>query len=616
MKDSLYKFGDASMEGEEKALLLFIFGLGILLALNFETALTASDEVTYMLMAKNFAEGNGFEIKNGMGDVMSVEYMVGTSNIFGEGDDAKIVGLYPQLYTILSYPFYIVLSVEGLVLMNILAFLGTVYLVFIIGRDAFDGRVGFLGVAIFTFCTYASSYAVAVWPHSLSMFLVAVSAYFGLSVGRFQGASFACGIIAGVAVGVRYQNLIYAFILFAWMLLEHRGKVGRFIVGMSLPVAGLAGINNLMFGDVLMTGYGNRDMFGLLKPVVLVPGVAAAVLAYLILRTGAHRRIVRDRRMLTGAALTLLVVGLFFDFSRVALLTFCADVFDLTMFPGNQEVGLKKALLQSTPVFVLALMSPLLKVGKYREKVLFLFGLAAVAPVFFAFMPNHGGEGDALNMRYFIESLPFLSVLTAYSIIELAAEHIRANRKNITVAVLVLAAVLWPFVSNNGYYMSDWFYRPVPVITSVVLAAAAIARSHRVWGAEAFTWVLVFALSYSVVTSSADFIVKKNTQDLLEGVAENVGAGVGNYSVVIYYHRRNSNVLAPLKLGKDVVLLDCERDDCKSAEYLAGQHIKEGRSVYVFSYRHETIPELDATANRLTMEHGMGKVITIKAAIT
>jgi 4-amino-4-deoxy-L-arabinose transferase-like glycosyltransferase len=116
----------------------------------------------------------------------------------------------PPLYAVVAYPFSF-LGWHGLVLLNALATLGTVALVFAAARRlAGHERAGWYAAALWLFGASTIEYAQGLWPHMLSVSCAAggmICVALAAKEGRDWQAALA-GFLLAMAAGMRYQNSV------------------------------------------------------------------------------------------------------------------------------------------------------------------------------------------------------------------------------------------------------------------------------------------------------------------------------------------------------------------------------------------------------------------------
>src|SRR5262249_6586685 len=159
----------------------------------------------------------------------------------------------PPLYAPIALPFA-ALGWRGLVLLNTLSFLVVGLLVFRYARAyATTAQAGWLAVSAFALGGYSLEYAQGVWPHMVSAALTTGAAYATSRVrdGRSAGTALAAGLLAGIATGVRYQNIVVAAALGVGLLgwAARRLTVrAAFAAGAAVPLAIAAAITRVRLG--------------------------------------------------------------------------------------------------------------------------------------------------------------------------------------------------------------------------------------------------------------------------------------------------------------------------------------------------------------------------------
>ena len=118
----------------------------------------------------------------------------------------------PPLYGLIALPFSH-LGFDALFYLNGAAFLIACALVFLFTRKLSEGRLA-PWLALFAFALGGSTfeYALGLWPHMLSIALCTgcfVAAHHGRERDRLWAIA-AAGMLGGIAIGVRYPNVVYA----------------------------------------------------------------------------------------------------------------------------------------------------------------------------------------------------------------------------------------------------------------------------------------------------------------------------------------------------------------------------------------------------------------------
>jgi hypothetical protein len=137
----------------------------------------------------------------------------------------------PPLYAPLALPFA-ALGWRGLVGLETLAFLAAAAVVFAYARRyATDTATPWLAAAAFALGGYSIEYAQGAWPHMLTAALAGAAIYLAARTrdGAAAPYAFAAGLAAGIAAGLRYQNVLLAgcvgFGVLLWAPRRLRDKV-------------------------------------------------------------------------------------------------------------------------------------------------------------------------------------------------------------------------------------------------------------------------------------------------------------------------------------------------------------------------------------------------------
>ena len=139
-----------------------------------------------------------------------------------------VISFTPPLFALFALPFS-VLGFHGLLLPNLLAWLGTTALILSEARRLGCTRLAvWVGGLAFALAGFSLEYAAGVWPHALSTFLCFAAFVSGLRAMESERARAAvlAGLCAGLAAGVRYQNAVLAALLAAalWLFSERRWR--------------------------------------------------------------------------------------------------------------------------------------------------------------------------------------------------------------------------------------------------------------------------------------------------------------------------------------------------------------------------------------------------------
>jgi len=130
------------------------------------------DEASYFLQASRLP--NLFEVYNGY---PALKFDSVYSFPWWAKDD-RLYPSYPGNYAFIAYPFFALLGLKGLFLINTFSFTAVMYMVYSLLRKLnYDEKWGILAVLLLAFCTFSTQYVTAIWPHMLSTSLVLASFY-------------------------------------------------------------------------------------------------------------------------------------------------------------------------------------------------------------------------------------------------------------------------------------------------------------------------------------------------------------------------------------------------------------------------------------------------------
>ncbi len=433
---------------------------GFVLAVVFAPAGNLSiDEGVYLLEAREGARGHFLAVDNGWSELHSPEFEIYTAHgPWVIADRGALRAQYPVGFVAFGALAFALGGFRGLFALQALAWalalLATARLAGAFGGGARSVRLGAVG--LFSLATFSWGYAVAAWPHALTMALVAWGLVFAeqaRATGRLRDVV-AAATCLGVAVTVRFDALFAAAVGGLWVLARApRGRVWRwmlaFTAGVVVWIGVLAVISRLKYGVTWPFYYGNRggaahaSFYARFGPPLAILGTTALLLA----RTRARTR--RGQRVATGVLVGLVggvalwlathwgqawdglrgVWAVFGDATQLdpshsALAAGrplgAAVVYSNAFADKNFPVGgVKKAVLQSMPWLAVTLAMPWRSSGPRGEEGRPLDGwttwelLVLPAVLLAVYGPSWWHGGFCLNMRYFTLALPVLAVFGA-----------------------------------------------------------------------------------------------------------------------------------------------------------------------------------------------------------
>ncbi len=443
---------------------------------------------------------------------------------------------YPSGYAFIAAPFYALFGIRGLMLMNALALFASAALVFKISTQLFkDEPTSLVAVYIFLFSTFVSNYAVAIWPHMLSLacwlgaISCALSAHDASSERSRTLLFFLAGLIIGIGINIRVDSILIFAVLLVWLKLFARPADRLAPLWLTLGMAPMlffaAWLNQVKFGAFSPFSYGSsggatdihRYTAVIIGGSMILGGLWLANIPSLAF--AAHRRFGAKKIILAstiGAAAALVFIGPFIwkTLYGVYVLVINLQAHDAYFQRGVEpnEFGQlmfwgypKKALLQSLPFLPLILI-PIVALFRGKNIVATSLCLLAIcAPIsFYALNQWHGG--GSYNMRYFIPALPFIAILTASALQDIVASAGGVNRRDLLIAA-VLAAILFMGAQEIGR-VSDMLYAPAALFPQWGIALAcciliAIYLRRPTWTNNARVTLIIgtFALVYAAFLS-------------------------------------------------------------------------------------------------------------------
>ena len=525
--------GDAALltARTKRWVLLALSGLILLHAcLWASTGLFSIDEAIYFLMAEHMVRQGSLTIWNGYEEIASPLLRM---RFLPPGPNG-LAPQYPSGYAFLAAPFFYLWEVRGLVLINALSAVATLYLTYALARTLYDDRALALNAAlVLGLCTFFFEYSQNVWPHSLAMALVAAGALCAARAAALdrsgrQPARLALAALAGliVALGatVRIDVILAAPPLFVWLLgrqADDRLPSLAFVAGLVPGLLAAVALNDYKFGVPSPLTYGQTAAnLSLATYTPLIALFAAVVVAVWGLTLRRVRPILLGRWGAVGVALALITALAVPPLRALVLATvdgFYVLVINMQAYgaadadPGIVDDGgilvfygaLKKALLQSLP-FLAVLILPVVHMVRGRHAPAHALCLLVIAATIVPFAMRQWHGGLSLNMRYFASALPFLAILAAYALAQLWRLGGRVSAPTARKAVIVgLIMGMVSFLAMGfGMAVGGIFQHYLPLAVAAVLAAGTIAilvRGTAVspWLARGTTVVMLYALAYS-----------------------------------------------------------------------------------------------------------------------
>lgn len=557
------------------------------------------DEVTYDLMLENLAAGRGLEVWNGYDELPSPELLIASLS----APQGRLVAQPPPFYSFLELPFYLLLGWRGAFIVSALAFAGVLSCTWLLGRDLYGERVAWNGTLILAVATFLPGYAQAGWPHALSTLLIvsSVLSLVGFGEARPLRRAALAGALCSLATGVRLDGIfLLPALLFIALLQRPVGwkRPAALLAGTLPGLAVLAWLNHLRFGSWSPFSYGLEAgrMVGGVGEYLPLAFLGLAVLA--VLWVVASRSAAGDSRVVTWIGAAVLLVGVVSIPSWRALvlsgakglvqllvdlrfrsLQITESVQERTASGAIVYLGaFKRSLLQSCPYLTVA-AAGLCASWRRRSRALWVVLLPVLCYVgVYSAFAWHGGL--AINLRYWTPTLPFLSLLVAFSLDEVrpalrwARAGVAAGAVGVPLAVFL---VLDPSLS---------LAEPVLLTLPLVLAGSLLVLS--IWWCSAdgrrgsglargIGWITSAALAWAVVVAHVYE---------LPWAAHARRAAVEARETVIELVPPDSLLITPFvvalrSVAKDrhVRIADPTRDGYADFRRLAVHHLEAGRPV-------------------------------------
>ena len=557
-----------------------LFTVFLIARVNPSTIVT--DEVAYSLMAYSFATHGGLEIWNGFDEAQSFELQLPATELASNGVEVRMFGIPAPLYTFIAYPFFKVGGLGGLFSLNIVSYSAIFILVYLTAKIFLDDKLSAAAALMYSLMTISLSLTSYIIPHLLSTALICLSAFLVFSEvlagGRKSVPLFAAGFIGGLAVGVRFTDVLFILILSLLALLQDgRRGLYAFASGLSVPLFLIALIDLYMYGSVFETGYGSPygNPLDFLRVRYVIPCVLLAA-GYMLLR----KRKVDYRGLLPVIALLgLLVVALSWGQITAFLTQFYARIFDMSLEPTVTKVTYKKALLQSTPFLILSVLSFLhMTPGKKRRILLSIISMAYLNVFLYSGLTQHGGSDETFSMRYLMTSVPFLVILSVYSFDRLVGS-VKRRESALMAAAFILVAFLY-LRDGNILYSTNRLLRALPSMLSLLTLATGVIYLKLKGSRQLFIALFAACLAVSFSYSYSDWLIMGWYSKAVYDVESKIADAIADESAVFVSQRTDAVLLVPAKMHKRVRVAVASMDDRVHTPALVEYYVKNGIPVY------------------------------------
>jgi hypothetical protein len=412
-----------------------------------------------------------------------------------------------------------------------------------------------------------------------------------------------------LSVGVRFPNFIFVFII-AVLIYMHCGRkqIYPYATGVIIPLFIVSWINFVTYGDIFESGYGNPLNY--VNPIYLVIASLAVAVYYWIKK---NKISLNSWVMLVVCA--ILVVSIFFMWDKVVFLvtSFYARMFDMSLEPTSHEVSYKKGLFQASPFLILSfLIFYFIPKGIKGRLFIFMLLLAGFNIFFFLTRHHHGGLDETYSMRYFMESIPYLVILSVYSF-ERLFKKIKKSEIIIMILVFVTVSFLYLREGHVLYSLKD-IMRVLPAVISLLTLASCMIylkfKLHRRLALILIAVMLAISLSFSY----ADWKVLRTYLSMVESLTNELEANIVDDSAVFVRKRSHAILFTPLKTSKRVRLVVGEMFNHKDTPGLVDFYVKEDIPVYYLNL-YDKDKDWITYFNNLSARYDDGKVNSVNVYV-
>ncbi len=505
--------------------------------------------------------------------------------------DARAVSTLPPIYAVLAQPFA-ALGWRGLIGLQSAAFLFTLgLLAWVERRRLVDPRVPWVAVATLALGAYLLEYAIGLWPHMLSMALVTV-AFVLVSEGlgksdRRLGLRLAAGLMMGLAIGVRYQNVAYALGLSLGLLFFSRHRlreIAAFGVGLSPPLIFSALVNHARLGTYNpITKGGSYLTIGVEKeswPISVAYAVMSRIFDSSLTPDWALKNQPwwsRDPRsgavMHAGALKKAWLQSL--PWAVLPLMAMMRAWLRPRAFAKKEDVSVERSARSEKGG---STTSDILRWGSVIDLRLISLVISSVLGVILSFgVRRH--DGLCFNQRYFIELTPLLVHGLAIAL-DRFDDPRWLGRVIIGVSIGVLMTSFLLFGLSSESMGRHLLLLRVPLILAILVGGAWHFRSY---GRGVLGLLLGLALGWAAgVHFFGDISMSLETRGLRhdEGIVVSE-ALPRNEAIALFVYWGSKDALGPLMLSRDIVIADAHNDEGATAPKLVREFLAQGRRVFV-----------------------------------
>jgi hypothetical protein len=574
--------------------------------------LLVNDGQMYFEMARSMLRGN-LEIPNGLDLVDSPELWILNTVKRGPHLYAK----YPPLYAPLAAVPYALFGIRGLYLANAIGFVFAVVACHELARRVLGPARAWVATLLLPFALPLFPYMLMELPHlvALAPFLWAIvlwdDARQAPEARRAFALGLAAGLLAGLAFGVRMQDLVVVAPLFAVGFFHSKRRGATFAglgTGFAICLLAIGAFNAQRFGSPNPFSYGPADStFGAPHPeekatfflqpafVVVVAIVLGVALVARRCRRSSSAWLIAQAAACFIAAIPALRGAAWRGIETIASLVVNASVAgNGWSIPDTTHGWIDKALLSSAPFLVLGLVGMIACVARPAPPLETALAWMPLALLLFLSArdpdpsTNHGAMGFmSLNPRYLVEVMPALYLLAWGRLrgVRFGAGHV--------VLGLVAGVALFRFLMATGRDElspeKTTLLLTVSVVGALFVFLAYLARRTRA-GAVPLALLVAIANAYA-----AACIFAEDSRCLLGLAAvhdrwgERTLAAMPEPRLALVGWKYAKDAVFHLRASKPVVVVDAGTDDAASLPGTLDALVAGGMTPYYFGLELERV---------------------------
>ena len=251
-------------------------------------------------------------------------------------------------------------------------------------------------------------------------------------------------------------------------------------------------------------------------------------------------------------------------------------------------VTLKKAIIQSSPWFILALLIfgmawiHRTRLADAQRLPLRLFSIVTVAIlIVFSMAGATRNDGLTFNARYLLELLPLGAMAFAWALDGLRVPW-RQLAVGIGCGVLLVAIVLIgiPARASDGWV---WTARQLavmktPLVLATLLAAAWVIARRRMKTPKTLAVIAGICLGWAFMLHMDDVAASQRIRRFYQDRTAKLAGVLPDHSAFIAWWG-NKHAAVPLLFDRDIVILDAYSDNGRDAPMLIRRLLSDGRKV-------------------------------------